>query len=375
MGKRWGDPISAERQAELQNYLDRWNPETDHGGRIGPFVRVSLSGADVYWLGQYSQRNESDGALEMHLEGADLAGAHLEGADLRGAHLERTSLYDTHLERANLSGAYLERAAGWAHLEGTILFGAQLGRAYLRGAHLEKADLATAHLEGADFVNAHLEGADLRGAWLDGATVLGKAALDAKTCLGDIHWGGVGTVDLTQIAWERVPILGDEPWRGLRAGASEREAAVRAYRQVAAQLRAQGLSEVADRFTYRAQIHQRVMLRKQRRFGGYLFSLLLAVLAGYGYRLGRIIIAYALIVGVFAAAFLASDVVSGQAALTVPNTFDALQISLNAVHGRVFFAQFHLDTVQSWLATAESIVGIVIEGVFVAMLIQRLFAR
>jgi hypothetical protein len=43
------------------------------------------------------------------------------------------------------------------------------------------------------------------------------------------------------------------------------------------------------------------------------------------------------------------------------------------IHGRVFFAQFHLDTLQSWLATAESVIGIVIEGVFVAMIIQRLF--
>jgi hypothetical protein len=30
-------------------------------------------------------------------------------------------------------------------------------------------------------------------------------------------------------------------------------------------------------------------------------------------------------------------------------------------------------TLQSWLATAESIIGIVIEGVFVALIIQRLF--
>ena len=52
-----------------------------------------------------------------------------------------------------------------------------------------------------------------------------------------------------------------------------------------------------------------------------------------------------------------------------------MQISLNAIHGRVFFAQFGLDTAQSWIATAESVVGIVIEGVFVAVLIQRLFAR
>ncbi|HEX9414433.1 MAG TPA: hypothetical protein VF916_13085, partial [Ktedonobacterales bacterium] len=54
---------------------------------------------------------------------------------------------------------------------------------------------------------------------------------------------------------------------------------------------------------------------------------------------------------------------------------DAAQISLNAIHGRVFFAQFGLDTAQSWIATGESICGIVIEGVFVAVLIQRLFSR
>jgi hypothetical protein len=37
--------------------------------------------------------------------------------------------------------------------------------------------------------------------------------------------------------------------------------------------------------------------------------------------------------------------------------------------------QFGLDTLQSWLATAESVIVIVIviEGVFVAMIIQRLF--
>jgi len=34
-----------------------------------------------------------------------------------------------------------------------------------------------------------------------------------------------------------------------------------------------------------------------------------------------------------------------------------------------------LDVRQSWLATGESIVGIVIEGVFVTMLIQRFFGR
>jgi hypothetical protein len=46
-------------------------------------------------------------------------------------------------------------------------------------------------------------------------------------------------------------------------------------------------------------------------------------------------------------------------------------MSLIAIHRRVFFVQLGLDTLQSWLATAESV--IVIECVFIAKLIQRLF--
>lgn len=30
----WGQPISEERRAELQGYLDRWDDQTDHGRRI-----------------------------------------------------------------------------------------------------------------------------------------------------------------------------------------------------------------------------------------------------------------------------------------------------------------------------------------------------
>jgi hypothetical protein len=37
LGKRWGDPITEERCAELQDYIDRWQAETDHGERKGLF--------------------------------------------------------------------------------------------------------------------------------------------------------------------------------------------------------------------------------------------------------------------------------------------------------------------------------------------------
>jgi hypothetical protein len=98
-------------------------------------------------------------------------------------------------------------------------------------------------------------------------------------------------------------------------------------------------------------------------------------LAGYGYRLWRILVAYGLTVGLFAAGYLGAGILASSQAPTAQEALNALQISLNAIHGRVFFVQFGLDTLQSWLATLESIVGIVIEGTFVAMLIQRFFGR
>jgi hypothetical protein len=122
----------------------------------------------------------------------------------------------------------------------------------------------------------------------------------------------------------------------------------------------------------------------ERNWGAYLGSGFLALLAGYGYRLWRILVAYVLVVALFAVLYSLPGLARHglNADLLSTHSLDAfarnVQISLNAIHGRVFFApqsQFGLDTVQSWIATAESVVGIVIEGLFVAVLIQRLFSR
>lgn len=95
VAEKWGDPISPERQAELQGYLDRWEEETDHGERKGPFYKlpgkdlgVSLTGADVGCLAEQLGPDEDGRVSNLHLEGADLVAAHLEGARLEGSHLE-----------------------------------------------------------------------------------------------------------------------------------------------------------------------------------------------------------------------------------------------------------------------------------------------
>jgi hypothetical protein len=217
-----------------------------------------------------------------------------------------------------------------------------------------------------------LEEADLRGAWLDSKTVLSDTTLNAKTRLGDIQWSGVGAVNLTRIKWDRVPTLGDEQATVSRASADDREAVVRAYRQLAAQLRAQGMSEVADRFAYRAQVLQRRVLVHRFRIPQYLGSWLLDLISGYGYRPTRSLITYILVILGFAAAYFSLGGANGQSL----SWNEAIVISMTAFHGRGFFsAVFQPGDLQAAVAAVEAFIGLLIEIVFIATFTQRFFAR
>lgn len=350
---KWTDLISEERQAELQGHLDRWLAETEHGERKGPFDLaglgvegqrpVHLTGADVFWLAE--QRGYFTFGYVSRL--------HLEGADLRDAHLEGAILYRAHLEGADLTGAYL----AYASLTG----------AYLGGASLEQA---------------HLEGARLQATWMDSKTVLSNATLDATTSVGDVQWSGVGAVNLTRLNWNQVPTLGDEQRIDIRSSVEAHEAAVRAYRQLAAQLRAQGMSEVADRFAERAQVRQRKLLFRQmledwRRpwrlpsdLLRWLFSWFLALLAGYGFHPGRSVFWYLATIAGFAALYLHFGVINGH----FFNPTEAVVFSLTSFHGRGFFpGGLPLDAPVTVIAAGEAIIGLLIEISFIATFTQRFF--
>ncbi|HLV99911.1 MAG TPA: hypothetical protein VKT82_14675 [Ktedonobacterales bacterium] len=111
--------------------------------------------------------------------------------------------------------------------------------------------------------------------------------------------------------------------------------------------------------------------RRGRKFLAYLFSGFLATLAGYGFRLERILIAYALLITGFAAAY---HVLGNFYPPTLPWN-DAFVLSITAFHGRVFSSPFMLGSPQGWVTALEAIFGLVIEGVFIAMLTQRFFNR
>lgn len=317
------------------------------------------------------QANLSHAVLgDVLLRRADLAGANLVFADLRGAHLA-----DVHLAHADLGRGSLAEAE---------LNYADLSHAHLREATLSGANLQYANVAGARLYRADLRGAMLHGARMDVATVLSEALVDARTWLGDVIWDGAS---LARIDWSAAPRLGDEVQIARASvrtsargdGHARRQAqddayraAIRAYRQLGLELLGQGLTEDAARYAYRGQVLQRRLLWRQRKLGRWLFSWLLASLAGYGYRMGRILVAYAAVVLFCAAAYYIFGA-RGDAPQLAPH--EALLASITAFHGRVFSEQFRASSPQAWFAAFEAVAGMVIEGVFVAMLAQRFFGK
>src|SRR5579864_7016231 len=177
----------------LNEGVDRWNVWRADHPEVVPELRVApLAGRD--------------------LRGINLRDAILTGAELNDAMLENARLQDARLDRANLEGARL------------------------KGAHPENASLK----------GALLGGADLRAAFLGNATNLEGACLctadgsGRMTSLVDIDWA---SVNLGVIDWEAVQEIGDEQQARQKPSTENYRAATRAYRQLAVELRNQGMGE------------------------------------------------------------------------------------------------------------------------------------
>ena len=340
---------------------------------------------------------------EAHLEKADLSEAHLEGAYLRWAHLEQAYLNGAHVEKAFLSRARLEKAyLSEAHLEQAILSEAHLEEVYLSGAYLQETDLSEAHLEGAYLNEAHMKGATLYKAHLERAflykahlegarlssTSTGQVNLKQALESGEQHIGPSladaqwSDVNLAVVQWSQIDMLGDEYEARQTTHAGQRkeratrleeyEAAVRSNRQLAVALRAQGLDEEAARFAYRAQRLQRIVFWRQGKFGSYVFSACLDLLAGYGYKPDRSLIAYLVVLFGFMGLYL----LSAHETAAHLSWDEALVLSVSSFHGRGFFLQgVTLGDAFARLAAAEAVLGLLIEVSFIATFTQRFFGR
>lgn len=373
--------IDSVRQAFLTERL-AITPDIEQG--IYPFKDMKLARADVEWL--LANHEKGQGPVDWSDEHQqERLGLDLRGADLRQVNLQRLPLirmrgglhsyewFEASAEQRNMAAIHLEGAdLRWARLEG----------AHLRFAHLEGADLRFAHFERAHLRGAYLVGTNLCDAFLERIRLEQTVLSDDKgrgPFLADVKWGDV---NLAVLKWSQVKMLGDEyvaeqqilhgKLKNATTRLSEYEIAVRANRQLAIALQTQGLNEEAACFAYRAQKLQRVVLRRQRKVLQYLFSLFLAVLAGYGYRPLRSVMWYFVIIIGFALAYH----VFGQLSLFPP---DAFVYSLTSFHGRGFFPG--LETKPSlhdplvMLAAIEAVVGLFIEISFIATFTQRFFGK
>jgi len=367
--------IDFERQKFL---IQRFTIQPDIQRGIYPFKDIKLSRADIQWLLTTHEKGcgpiDWSDVQQRECTGLDLRGADLRRVDLRnlpltrmrggltrdewnlttleqrhmgGVHLQGADLSETHLEGAILEGAYLEGATlRDTYLQEANLFRANLKDAYLRKAHLEKAKLRGVRMEGAYLPKARLQGADLRNAFFDSASNLEGIILSEEkhgcALLADVHWG---SVNLSVVNWVQVRMLGDEDKirqreRGRQTGTvgekgkllEDYHEAVRANRQLANAMRAQGMNEEAVPFAYRAQCLQRQVLWRQvvwgqvealhadvqpkglwklvqalrwriLKFAAFIFSWFLDLLAGYGYKPGRSLFIYLLMIVLFAACY------------------------------------------------------------------------
>ena len=429
--------IDLDRQKCLTQRL-AIQPDIQQG--IYPFKEVKLTRADIEWLLTTHQAGQGpidwNDVQQRKSWGLDLRGADLRQVDLRnlpltrtrggltreewnlttleqrhmaGVHLEGVDLSEAHLEGAILEGAYLEGATlRGTYLQEANLFRANLKDAYLRKAHLENAKLRGVRMEGAYLPKACLQGADLRNAFFDSASNLEGIILSDKklgcALLADVHWG---SVNLSVVNWTQVKILGDEDKvrrreKDWQTGTVEKKAklledyheAVRANRQLANAMRAQGMNEEAVPFAYRAQILQRKVLWRQvlwgqvealqtgmqpeglwkqvqalrwrlLRFAAFIFSCFLDLLAGYGYKPGRSLFIYLLMIALFATCYNLLGHLPAR---------EALIFSVTSFHCRGFLpGPCALNNPVTALAALEAVTGLFIEIRFIATFPQRFF--
>jgi uncharacterized protein YjbI with pentapeptide repeats len=430
--------IDQERQQFLRQRLEI---EIDEAQNIYPFQDITLKRNDLEWLIQ-KHKGKSVGHEEhlqglnlqkaildytdceglplegAHFEDAKLEGANFRHAELKGAHFESAKLKGVNFWGAKLEGAHFRAAElEGVHFELAKLEGAHFGSAMLEGAHfwdaelkgadfrlakLESVNFWGAKLEGVNFGSAKLEGADFGSAKLEGAN-FGSAIVVTTQGIGPMVADVTGWDErsLPLREWSAVKLLGDEAEAKKRRDSQRKVkdattrfeeyfAATRAYRQVATAVEGMGRKEEAEKFAFRAQVMQRKMhwwsiwQRKRafwQRLGdlwAWVFSGVLALLSGYGYRFGRSFSWYIGILLSFAWLYIhLSQSVPPHS--TIPDHLswlDACILSVSDMVGRGFFRQDVTlsDPYAGW-SVLEGMIGVFMDVVLISTLTQRLFKK
>lgn len=334
-GKPPGDGVRFESRDEVDWMLDVVRRETSPSGPASE-GRIRLPGASL---------------REIDLSGLDFRHADLSGADLRQATLTGCRLTGANLQRARLSGANLSGAR-------------------LNGCNLREAVLQGVNVRGTNLRDTDLRGADLEGARMDSDTQLAEIRLDGETSLADVLWNGAA---MARVDWKQAPTLGDE--RETHAADAPLDAyrrAARAYHGLAVALRQQGLSDAASEYRLCEQRMERAALKRERRYGPWLFSSVLNIVSGYGERPGRALLAYLAVILLWTVLFFGVTHIWESAAQHL-SPLEALILSISSFHGRGFLPSkvYGLDDPVAYVAAFEAVIGLFIEVVVIASFSRR----
>jgi len=400
--------------------------------RWADLTEANLHGAQLVGTRLYAAKLAGADLHGANLTGADLSFANLVGTNLRKVNLTRANCLKADLARADLYKANLTGA----NLRRTDLREANLEEANLRGTILRAIEaVSPADPRTIEVVPpADLRMATLDARTNLAGVILGDIE-QGFVSVADVAWNSVNLSNVTWDALcSSYGVLGDESRAytakgndGRRKTQSEEvldhQDAARAYRQLSIALQAQGLTEQSAQLGYRAQkIGHRVLelqaefracalqdetqgrrvlrLRRRvlewpRRRRRVWFSWVLDVVAGYGYKPGKGLTTYARVQAAFIALYLAigaqnflftgSHIPTGstgsQAILTA--LLEAGILSVTSFHGRAFLPgstgnfvnNVPLPTTLMFggAAAVEAVIGLLIEAILVATLIQRFF--
>ena len=112
------------------------------------------------------------------------------------------------------------------------------------------------------------------------------------------------------------------------------------------------------------------------KYGQWVFSSLLYIIAGYGDRPGRAIRTYLAVILSFAAVYFSITKLRIFTSSSQPlQWYEAIVLSLTSFHGRGFFPQLALGDPIAVVAAFEAVVGLFIELILIATFTRRLFER
>jgi len=327
----------------------------------------ALSRSDACWDHLDNQQEYISSIISYASGNPDLRGFCLKKVSLKGASLSGVDLSDADLSQADLSHASLNDA----HFQRTLLVGATAAHADLTNADFSgsdgtKVDFSNARLWHADFTNANLNESDLSDADLWNATFCRVKFWNANL---------KGAKFLTRRSFAGATEK-NRHFEDARIDESGLISAEESYRNIKNYFLARGMYNDASWASCKEKAMERFILKKDRRIG-YIPSLVMNLLCGYGERPSRIVASS--LMTIFIYAFLYTSLGSLQSIafpgerLSFADSLYCSTITFTTVgYGDLIpkpFAPFRL------LAASEAFIGAFLVGLFIFTLARRYSAR